>query len=157
MSYVIRIQWTFWYHRMMDLWLQQGSGRWARDLFRSEWRYTRSPTSMKGLGRLLCKGTLERSLFGWLDRRCSCWRQLNGRQQGVTAGLKTGPAVSTFLARIGQVNGYKSSRQKWLREEWVEKWLRLKAPDGEVPTPTPGLLSQLQGSCWDFWPGQAQL
>ena len=26
-------------------------------------------------------------------------RQLNGRRQGVTAGLKTGPAVSTFLAR----------------------------------------------------------
>ena len=76
MSYVIRIQWTFWYHRMMDLWLQQGSGRWARDLFRSEWRYTRSPTSMKGLGRLLCKGTLERSLFGWLDRCCSCWRAI---------------------------------------------------------------------------------
>ena len=72
---------------------------------------------MKGLGRLLCKRTLERSLFGWLDRYAHAGGQLNGRQQGVTAGLKTGPAVSTFLARIGQVNGYKSSRQKWLREE----------------------------------------
>ena len=92
---------------------------------------------------------------GWIDARAG--GQLNGRQQGVTAGLKTGPAVSTFLARIGHVNGYESSRQKWLRREWGEKRLRLKDPDGEVPFPTAGLLSRLQGSCWDFWPGQAKL
>ena len=93
---------------------------------------------------------------GWIDA-ARTGGQLNGRQQGVTAGLKTGPAVSTFLARIGHVNRYESSRQKWLRRERGEKRHRLKAPGGEVPFPTPGLLSQLRGSCWDFWPDQAQL
>ena len=53
---------------------------------------------------------------GWIDA-ARAGGQLNGRRQGVTAGLKTGPAVSTFLARIGHVNGYESSRQKWLRRE----------------------------------------
>ena len=43
--------------------------------------------------------------------------QLNGRRQGVTAGLKTGPTVSTVLVRTGHVNGYESSRQKWLWRE----------------------------------------
>ena len=35
---------------------------------------------------------------GWIDA-ARAGGQLNGRRQGVTAGLKTGPAVSTFLAR----------------------------------------------------------
>ena len=112
---------------------------------------------MKGLGRLLCKGTLERSLFGWLDRRCSCWRAIkwssvrgNGwfenwsRCVHISREDRPGEWIQKFKAEVATVRG-------------VEKWLRLKAPDGEVPTPTPGLLSQLQGSCWDFWPGQAQL
>ena len=79
---------------------------------------------------------------GWLDA-ARAGGQLNGPRQGVTAGLKTGPAVSTFPERIGHVNGYESTRQKWLRRERGEKRLRLKAPDGEVPFPTPGLLSQV--------------
>ena len=53
---------------------------------------------------------------GWTDD-ARAGAQLNGRRQGVTAGWKTGPARSTFLARIGHVNGYESSRQKWLRLE----------------------------------------
>ena len=35
---------------------------------------------------------------GWIDA-ARAGGQLNGRRQGVTAGFKTGPAVSTFLAR----------------------------------------------------------
>ena len=35
---------------------------------------------------------------GWIDA-APAGGQLNGRWQGVTAGLKTGPAVSIFRAR----------------------------------------------------------
>ena len=34
----------------------------------------------------------------WIDAARAA-KQLNGRRQGVTGGLKTGPAVSIFLAR----------------------------------------------------------
>ena len=43
--------------------------------------------------------------------------QLTGRPRGLTACLKTGPAVSTFLAGIDHVNRYKSSRLRWLWQE----------------------------------------
>ena len=38
--------------------------------------YTRSPTSIRGVGCLCCAGALEHSLWGWLERRCSCWRAI---------------------------------------------------------------------------------
>ena len=54
---------------------------------------------------------------GWREAVCA-GEQLNGHQHEVTACLKTDLSGSTFLVRIGRVNGYASSGQKWLRREW---------------------------------------
>ena len=57
--------------------------------------------------------------------------------------------MSTFLAKTGHVNGYETPRQCL-----GERRHRLEALEGLVPFPTPERLSQLRGSCWDFWPGR---
>ena len=60
---------------------------------------------MKGVGHLFARGLWSAHLGGgWIDTARAGGR-LNGHQQGLSAGLKTGPTVSTFLARIGHVNG----------------------------------------------------
>jgi len=42
----------------------------VRDLFLLEWRYTKSPTSIRGEGLGCLRGALVRSLYWWLARRC---------------------------------------------------------------------------------------
>ena len=102
---------------MVDLWLQQGSGRGLETcsnrnegtLGRQHQLKEKDAFCARGLWSAHCGG-------GWIDA-ARAGGQLTGRRQGVTAGLKTGLAVFTFLARIGHVNGYESSRQKWLQRE----------------------------------------
>ena len=74
-SYVAGTQWTFWCHRMVDLRPLQGSGREPETCSdRNEDTLGRQHRS--GEQDLCCTGALEHSLWGWLERRCSCWRAI---------------------------------------------------------------------------------
>ena len=84
---------------MGDLWLQKGSGRGLETC--SDWNEgtlghqhqlkEKDACCAMDLLSTHCRGS-------WIDAARAAG-QLNGRRQGVTAGLKTGPAVCTFLAR----------------------------------------------------------
>ena len=44
-----------------------------RELFLSDWRYTRSPTTMGGCGCFCASGALDCSLYGWFLSCVGCW------------------------------------------------------------------------------------
>jgi hypothetical protein len=72
-SCVTGIRWTSWHYKMGVPRIRQARYRSrARDLFLSEWRYTKLSTSTKGADRLSTREAMEYSFYGWILKRCSC-------------------------------------------------------------------------------------